>query len=641
MAMGPKGMFTKKACISLMDRCGSINTLKQVHCQVLMSGLDQSRDIVDGFLVFLTDPHAGDMHYASKVFDSLLRPTLFAFNVMMKAFSKKGEHKKTALFYHRLREESIFPDNFTYPFVLKAFGCLRLKFEGMKTHGLVTKTGFEFDPYVRNSFIDMHAEMGNIETARSLFDEMPDRDVVSWNVLIAAHVKCKEFEGAISIFTGMSKVGVKPDEATLVSSLTACAAVGNLEVGNRIHRCMVEEFRFSLPLGNAILDMYVKCGDLDAANLFFKTMAVRNAISWTVMVSGYVNAGQLSEARKLFDCSPAKDVILWTAMINGYVQHNCSEEALDMFKEMQMKDIKPDKFTVVALLTLCANLGALEQGKWIHGYIVDRKIAIDNVVSTALIEMYAKCGCIEESLEIFNAVEGKDRITWTSTICGLALNGQTEKALELFSEMKMLGVEPDDITFLGVLSACNHGRLVDEGQRIFHEMKEVHHIDPKIEHYGCLADLLGRAGILDEAEQLIESVSNKEKEDILPLWGALLGACKIHGNFEMGKRLARKVAQQDAANSGLHPLAANLHAAAERWEDVTAVRKKMRSLGVKKIPGCSSIEVNGLVREFVVDDASHCETADMHRALDELSRSMESEMKPACLDISSDVAGLN
>ncbi|KAL0915337.1 hypothetical protein M5K25_015749 [Dendrobium thyrsiflorum] len=633
--------LNKKEYVFLLERCRSINSLKQIHSQVLISGLDQSRDIIDDLLIFLTEPLSGDIHYAFKLFDSLRNPYLFAFNLMIKALTKKGSHKNSILLFSRMREENLSPDNFTYPFVLKAFGCLRLDSEGRKSHGLVSKSGFEFDPFVRNSLIDMYAELGDIKTARILFDEISQTDVVTWNVLIASYVKCREFEMAISVFKEMEKVGVKADEATLVSSISACIALRNLEQGKKIHCYMKEKYSFSLPLGNAILDMYAKCGDLDAAFDFFESMPVRNVISWTSMVSGYVNTGQLDEARKLFDSAPIKDVVLWTAMINGYVQYNHFDEALAMFREMQMKKIKPDKFTVVALLTLCANLGALDQGKWIHRYIEDSNIRIDNVVSTALIDMHAKCGSVDKSLEIFREVKEKDRVTWTSMICGLALNGRTQNALELFYEMIARGVKPDDITFIGVLSACCHGGLVEEGRRHFHEMKLVHQIEPKIEHYGCLVDLLGRAGLLAEAERLIESISDKNNADVLPLWGAFLSACRIHGNIQIGKKLAMQVVKLESMNSGLHTLIANIYAAADRWEDVTEVRKKMKDFGAKKIPGCSSIEVNGLISEFIVDDSEHPETTVIYAVLNGLSRIMEMEEMGSCICISSRMVDRN
>lgn len=299
------------------------------------------------------------------------------------------------------------------------------------------------------------------------------------------------------------------------------------------------------------------------------------------------------------------------------------DEALSLYNEMQTSGLKPDVFTVVALLTGCAQLGALEQGRWILGYIEDHNIRMDAVVGTALIDMYAKCGFIEKSMEIFLKVDERDRSIWTAIICGLALNGQTNKALELFSEMKLAGVKPDDITFIGVLSACNHAHMVDEGRSYFESMKTIYQIEPKLEHYGCLVDLLGRAGKISEAEDIVEKIPNIDNvDDLLPLWGSLLGACKIHGNVETSERIANRLSAKESNNSGILTLLANIYAAAERWEDVNRVRRKMKSLGVQKLPGCSSIELNGVVHEFHVGGSSHPEISNIYSLLNDMSRVM-------------------
>ncbi|KAA8523061.1 hypothetical protein F0562_009484 [Nyssa sinensis] len=542
-------------------------------------------------MVFCTDPSLGNLYYAEKVFNYIEDPCLLIYNVMIKAYAKSGSFRKAILLFNQLRLHGLWPDNFTYPFVFKAIGCLREVSEGKKVHGFVVKSGVEFDCYVCNSLMDMYAQLGYVENLKKLFDEMPERDVVSWNVLISGYVRCDRFEDAIKVFRRMQQESnLKPDEATVVSTLSACTALKNLELGKEIHWYVSNEVGFTTIIGNSLLDMYSKCGCLNIARQIFDAMPTKNVICWTSMVSGYVNCGQLEEARELFERSPVRDIVLWTAIINGYVQFNRVDEALALFQEMQIRRVKPDKFTLVALLTGCAQLGALEQGKWIHGYIDEKRITIDAVVGTALIDMYAKCGCIEKSLEIFSGVKDKDTASWTSIICGLAMNGKTSKALELFSEMKQAGFRPDDITFIGVLSSCSHGGLVEEGRQYFNSMTKIYQIEPKLEHYGCLIDLLGRAGLLDEAEELIEKIPNESNKIIVPLYGALLSACRIYGAVDLGERVAKRLVEIESSDSSVHTLMANMYASADRWEDVTKVRMKMKALGVKKAPGCSSIE---------------------------------------------------
>ncbi|KAF2320859.1 hypothetical protein GH714_031379 [Hevea brasiliensis] len=356
------------------------------------------------------------------------------------------------------------------------------------------------------------------------------------------------------------------------------------------------------------------------ARLIFEQLPSKNVICWTTMVSGYANCGELEEARELFERSPVRDVVMWTSMINGYVQFNRFDEAVALFREMQIRRVKPDKFIVVSLLTGCAQTGSLEQGKWIHGFMDENRIPIDCVVGTALIEMYAKCGCVEKALEIFYGLREKDTASWTSIICGLAMNGKTVTALELFSKMKQVGAKPDDITFIGVLSACSHGGLVKEGREFFNSMTKMYHIRPKLEHYGCLIDLLGRAGLLDEAEELIKKIPNEDNAILVPLYGSLLSACRIYKNVAIGKWVAKQLVKIGSSDSSVHTLLANIYASAEKWEDVTKVRRKMKDIGVKKLPGCSSIEVDSIIHEFFAGDPSHSEMGEIYSMLDRLAK---------------------
>lgn len=577
-----------------------------------MVGLHQSRGTLHKLMAFCTDPCLGNLGYAEKIFGYIQEPTLFVYNVMIKAYAKRGSFRRAVSLFERLREEGLWPDNFTYPYVLKAIGCLGEVQEGKKVHGFVVKTGLEFDTYVCNSLIDMYGQLGEIFYVKKLFEEMPERDSVSWNVTISAFVRCRRFSDSIGVFRRMRlESNEKPDEATVVSTLSACTALKNLELGKEIHDYVRNELGFTDKINSALLDMYAKCGWLNIAQKIFDEMPTKNVICLTSMVSGYINNGKLDEARELFERSPVRDVVLWTTMINGYVQYNRFDDAMILFQEMQSRRVKADKFTMVALLTGCAQLGALEQGEWIHGFIDELGIKIDAVVGTALIEMYAKCGCVDKSLEIFNGLKEKDTASWTSIICGLAMNGRTSKALELFSEMKRVGIDPDDIAFISVLSACSHAGLVEEGRQFFHSMIEIYKIEPKLEHYGCLIDLFGRAGLLDEAEELIERIPSDNNEIVVPLYGAVLSACRIHGNLEMGERVARRLVDIGSSDSSVHMLLANIYASAERWEDMTKVRRNMKDLGVRKMPGCSSIEINGVVSEFVVGDVS--QPAPCHR----------------------------
>ncbi|XP_009607091.1 pentatricopeptide repeat-containing protein At1g31430-like [Nicotiana tabacum] len=598
----PKETLDTKTCIELLKTCKSITQLKQIHAQVIILNFHKRIGILHKLLAFTTDTlQGGDFNYAKKIFTYCHSRTLFMYNVMIKGYVKNGQFKQPLFLFDELRIGGLCPDSFTYPFVFKAIGELKMVKEGEKIHGYVLKSGVWFDNYVGNSVMDMYGLFGCVTSLNKVFDEMTHRDSVAWNILISGFVRCGRYGDAVGVYMKMrEKSGVKPDEATIVSTLSACTALKSLELGKEIHRYVVEELGFSVIIGNALVDMYSKCGFLMVARQIFDDMPTKNVICWTSMVSGYVNRGQLDEAGKLFERSPVRDLVLWTTMINGYVQFNRVDDAMNMFRTMQMQRIKPDKYTLVALLTGCAQIGAFEQGEWIRDYMKENKIAITAVVGTALIEMYAKCGCIEKSMEIFDGLKEKDTASWTSIICALAMSGNTKKALELFSQMEQGGFCPDDITFIGVLSACSHGGLVEEGRRYFHSMSRIYGIQPKLEHYGCLIDLLGRAGLLREAEETISMIPKKDNEIIIPIYGALLSACRIYGSVDVGERVAKLLMEIESYDSSTHTLLANTYASAGRWEDVSKVRGTMRDLGVKKSPGCSSIDVNANVYEFIV-----------------------------------------
>ncbi|EEF33027.1 pentatricopeptide repeat-containing protein At1g31430 [Ricinus communis] len=617
----PTTGLSQQSCISYLKSCKSMTHLKQIHAQIFRVGLHQDIVSLNKLMAFCTDPFNGNLNYAEKMFKYIRYPCLLIYNLIIKAFAKKGNYKRTLVLFSKLREDGLWPDNFTYPFVFKAIGYLGEVSKAEKLRGLVTKTGLEFDTYVRNSLIDMYAQLALTDVMKMLFDEMPDRDVISWNVMISGYVKCRRFEDAINVFCRMQEEsGLMPDEATVVSTLSACTALKRLELGKKIHHYVRDNVKFTPIIGNALLDMYCKCGCLSIARAVFEEMPSKNVICWTTMVSGYANCGELEEARELFEGSPIRDVVIWTAMINGYVQFNRFDEAVALFREMQIRKVKPDKFIVVSLLTGCAQTGAIEQGKWIHEFIDENRIPIDAVVGTALIEMYAKCGFIEKALEIFYGLRVKDTASWTSIICGLAMNGKTSKALELFSKMKQAGVRPDDITFIGVLSACSHGGLVEEGRKFFNSMRMEYQIKPKVEHYGCLVDLLGRAGLLNEAEELIKKIPDENKAITVPLYGSLLSACRIYGNVEMGERVAKQLVKFESSDSSVHTLLANIYAFADRWEDVTKVRRKMKDLGVKKTPGCSSIEVDSIIHEFFSGHPSHPEMREIYYMLNIMAK---------------------
>ncbi|XVF69661.1 hypothetical protein PTKIN_Ptkin11bG0099600 [Pterospermum kingtungense] len=564
-----------------------------------------------------------NLHHCIKILYNLQNPNVFSWNVTIRGCAE-SENPKEAIFVYKkmLRNNGcIRPDNYTYPSLLKVCSILMLKFLGFEIFCHVLKLGFDGDTYVHNGVIHFLVSSGELELASKVFDESCLRDLVSWNSLINGYVRSGRAKEAIRVYRKMQEEGVEPDEVTMIGVVSSCAQLEDLRLGRDFHKYIEERgLNLTIPLANSLMDMYIKCGSLDGAQRIFDNMENKTIVSCTTMVVGYARLGLLDAARKLFDEMLEKDVVPWNAIIGGYVQAKRSKEALALFHEMQASGIKPDEVTLVYCLSACSQLGALDVGIWIHHYIEKHKLYLNVALGTALVDMYAKCGNVTKAVQVFNAMPSRNSLTWTSVIGGLALHGNAHDALTYFSEMIEVGLRPDEVTFLGVLSACCHGGLVEEGRKHFTQMTSKFGLSPQLKHYSCMVDLLGRAGLLDEAEELVKSM---EIEPDAVVWGALFFACRMHGNFLMGERAALKLLELDPHDSGIYVLLANMYGDANMWEEAWKIRKMMRERGVEKIPGCSSIEVNGTVYEFIVRDKSHPKSEQIYDCLIQLTRQLE------------------
>lgn len=370
---------------------------------------------------------------------------------------------------------------------------------------------------------------------------------------------------------------------------------------------------------NCLLDGHVKSGDIDGARKVFDEMPSRDVVSWTSMLMGLASAGLIDEARKLFDRMPIRNVVSWSAMIGACVRAKEYGEALALFREMEFMGVDGDKIMFTQLMSACAGYGAIEQGRWIHAQINKRKIEIDSHLCASLVDMYAKCGQIDEAYDIFKGFKDKKVFLWNSMLGGLAMHSKGKEAVNLFYELCESGIKPNEITFICVLSACSHSGLVEDGLRSFNGMERDHGISPAIEHYVCVVDLLGRAGLIDDAKEFIEEMPMEANGDV---WRALLSACKLHGEVKLGDEVEKILLELEPFDDGNYVLLSNLYAKVGRWKDAARVRRMMKEKGVRKIPGCSSIEVHGTVHEFVAGDQSHPLNVEIYEVLNELSKEM-------------------
>ncbi|XP_057953570.1 pentatricopeptide repeat-containing protein At2g22410, mitochondrial [Malania oleifera] len=608
--------------LSLLEKCKSIAQLKQIQAQMVLTGLVSVGFASSRLIAFCAISESADLEYCRHILVNTQSPNVFSWNVAIRGYSESENPEKSVLLYKKmLQSGGSRPDNYTYPLLFKACARLLLNHMGREILGHVLQLGLDSDVFVHNAVIHMLVSCRELAAAREVFDGSCVRDLVSWNSMINGYVRSGWACEALKLYQEMELQGIQPDEVTMIGVVSACAQLEDLSHGKEFHRHIEENgLKLTIPLVNALMDMYVKCGNLEAAQVLFDNMTNRTVVSWTTMIVGYAKSGFLDIAQMLFDEMPERDVVPWNAMIGGFVQAKRGKEALALFHDMQAKNVKPDEVTMVSCLSACSQLGALDIGIWIHHYIERHKLSLNVALGTALVDMYAKCGNITKAIKIFRDIPGKNSLTWTALICGLALHGNAHDAISHFIDMINIGLMPDEVTYLGVLSACCHGGLVDEGRKYFAQMNFKFNLSPKLKHYSCMVDLLGRAGLLEEAEELIKHMP---MEADAVVWGALFFACRIHGNVVMGERAASKLLELDPHDSGIYVLLASMYGEAEMWKEAGKVRKMMRERGVEKTPGCSLIEVDGIVYEFIVRDKSHPRSELIYECLACLARQLD------------------
>ncbi|PIA50144.1 hypothetical protein AQUCO_01300702v1 [Aquilegia coerulea] len=428
---------------------------------------------------------------------------------------------------------------------------------------------------------------GDIKHARAVFNKLKNPDIFSWNSMIRG---CSLIQNPsnepIYLYYKLIKRGYpNPNSYTLAFVLKACAIILAFKEGWQIHSHVYKFGLDSSPfVQTALVNFYAKCEDI-------------------------------GNARRMFDEIPERNLIAWSTMISGYARIGFVNEALSLFREMQKEGIKPDEVTMVSVISACSSSGALDLGRWVHAFIDKHIIKVDLELTTALINMYARCGCIEKSRELFDAMPKKDTKAWSSMIVGLAIHGLAEDALDVFSKMLEANVKPNQITFIGVLSACAHRGLVTQGQNYWSNMIG-YGIEPLMEHYGCMVDILCRAGRIEEAYEFVETMPISPNAII---WRTLLMGCKKKGMLEKGEIVAKRLFELEPVNAENYVLLSNMYAANSMWEKVSWVRKKMKDSGIKALPGCSSVEIGGFVHEFVVGDRSHPEAKEIREVLQDIA----------------------
>lgn len=488
--------------------------------------------------------------------------------------------------------ESIFPNDFTFPCAFKASASLRFPITGKQLHALAVKCGQIGDEFVGCSAFDMYCKTDLKEDARKIFDEMPERNIATWNAHISNAVNDGRSKDAVVALLELRRTGREPNSITFCAFLNACADGLYLELGRQLHGFVIRSgYDADVSVCNGLIDFYGKCKEVKFSEMVFDGIEMRNDVSW---------------------CS----------LLAVYVQNHEEEKACMIFSKTRKEGVVPTDFMMSSALSACAGMAALELGRSVHAVAVKACIEWNIFVGSALVDMYGKCGSIEDSQQAFGEMPEKNLVCWNAIIGGYAHQGQVDMALALLEEIGsgISGLVPNYVTFVCILSACSRAGAVEQGMEIFESMQVRYGIEPGAEHYACVVDMLGRAGMVESAYNFIMKMP---MQPTISVWGALLNACKVYSKPELGTIAAENLFKLDPKDSGNHVLLSNMFAAAGRWEEANLVRVEMKDVGIKKGAGCSWIAVKNKIHVFQAKDTSHERNSEIQAMLDEMRRKME------------------
>lgn len=547
-----------------LDSCSGIKQFNQVHTQLVVSGLFQHSLAASRVIKKLCSaPHTAQ--HGVFVFDRLEEPDAFLCNTVMRSYLNLNDPFGALRFYYEhVVGKCVVPNHYSFPLLVKVCGGIGSVREGEKAHARIVKYGFELDLYVRNSLIHMYSVCGSISNARLVFDAEPEFDLVSWNSMLDGYVKN-----------------------------------GEVGVARTLFDVMPERDMFSW---NSMVAGYVDIGDMEAAENLFEIMPYKDVVTWNSMIDGYARKLNVISAREFFNQMPQRNIVSWNTILAFYVRCKDYSECLRMFDKMiELGESKPNAATLMSVLTASANLGRLDKGKWVHSYIESNKVRPDVLLSTSLLTMYAKCGDMDLAKNVFDKMPNRSVVSWNSMIMGYGMHGYGERALEVFLEMEKRGPAPNDTTFICILSACAHAGMVLEGWWYFDLMQRVYKIKPKIEHCGCMVDLLARAGLMTCSEEIIRKVPMDAGPALL---GSLLSACRTHSNSGLGEIVAKRLIELEPKDIGPYVLLSNIYASEGKWDDVEHVRKKIKDNGLLKEAGLSIVHHGELRSESFLENGS-------------------------------------
>ncbi|GJV72859.1 pentatricopeptide repeat-containing protein [Tanacetum coccineum] len=573
-------MLVQKVTTTLLSHFLNFKQLKQLHTLLLVHDLNHLNGLLIRQLISSQSTYSLSIsHYLRLILLHSKQPDAGSATSVIRYFCTHSRFHEAFALYVELQSSGFVPSAFSVASALKACARIGNKNGGTMIHGQVHKYRFCGDVYVETALLGFYTKVGDMETAQKVFDEMSEKNVVSWNSMIDGYLRSGNLSMAEGLFSNMTN----KDVVSWNSMVSGCSRNGDMDKALSLFQEMPER---KLSSWNAMISGYVECGKIGLARNFYNLMPERNSISCITMIGGYSKCGNVESARELFHGMGRKDHLLYNAMIACYAKNSRPKEALQLFNEMIEPNVKvqPDKMTLATVISACSQLGDLSFGSWIHNfYMKQMGIAMDDHLCTALVYLYAKCGSIDTAFNLFHKLNKKDVVAYTSMILGCGLNGKEQIAIKLFNEMMESNIHPNLVTFTGVLTALSHVGMVEESYHCFNSMKK-YGLVPTPDHYSLMVEILGRAGRLEEAHDLIKGMPVKPHAGV---WGALLLACSTHNSVELGETAAKHCFELEADSSGYGSLLANIYAGAGRWEDAKRLRKSIHEKGLVKIPGSS------------------------------------------------------
>ncbi|KAL5555809.1 hypothetical protein UlMin_038045 [Ulmus minor] len=609
---------------------------------------------------------SGRITCARKVFDEMPQRDSVAWNAMLASYSQLGLYQEALSLFCRMRICNAKPDHFTFTATLSACAGASELQHGSRIHALVVVLGYQSYLPINNALIDMygkclipssstrvfeemnykneaswcsllfaHTKSCRFEVAREVFSKIPRRVLIAWNIMIAGYARCGEAELCLALFKEMQEDSCCPDQWTFSSLMNACAESSELFYGTMIHAFIIKSgWSSAVEAMNSLLSFYAELGCHSAAVKVFESNVALTQVSWNAIIDANMKLGYTLDAYLAFQQSPEKNIVSWTSMISGYASNGLGEQALIFFVDMLKSGIQPDDFTFGAVLHACSSLAALGHGKMVHGYMIRYGFPAYVYVGNGLVNMYAKCGDLEGSNRAFWEIPNKDLVSWNAMLFAFGLHGQASRALQLYEEMVATGTKPDKVTFIGLLMTCSHSGLIEESRKLYETMRSVYGLSPEMDHMVCMVDMLGRGGYLAEAEELANKYLGTGSADVSSR-EALLGACSAHQDLHFGTSLGKTLKNMDPSKEMSYVLVSNLYCASGQWKEAEMIRNAMVDEGVKKMPGCSWIEVRNEVTTFAAGNHSHPYMSELCQTL----QFLEFEMRNPCF-VGFDISGL-